>query len=229
LGPHEQPDATVRDQLAAVASGFVSGARYVWRHRPAARALGVLYGQRGLFGLWTIMTLLLYRNTFRPDGPLRAGLVGAGQAATAGGVGLVLAALVTPRVTRRVGLQRWIAASTVLPAVTGLALEAPYRLPLYLGSAVALGFGMQASKVCVDTIIQESVEDDFRGRAFAIYDAGSNTCFAVAAVIGAFVLPLSGRSATALVLMSAAYLVLAGSYAATSARAPSGATSVLAE
>ena len=42
---------------------------------------------------------------------------------------------------------------------------------------------MQATKVCVDTIVQETVDDDFRGRAFAIYDAGSNMCFAALAVV----------------------------------------------
>jgi MFS family permease len=127
-----------------------------------------------------------------------------------------MAALVTPRVTRRIGLQRWIAIGTALPAISGLALGAPFRLPLYLLSSVALGFGMQASKVCVDTIVQETVEDDFRGRAFAIYDAGSNTCFAAMAVVGAFTLPLSGRSTAAIAAMSAAYLLIAATYAATS-------------
>jgi hypothetical protein len=69
-------------------------------------------------------------------------------------------------------------------------------------------------------MVQEMVEDDFRGRAFALYDAGSNTCFATMAVVGAFTLPLSGRSTTALVVMSAAYLTLAAGYAATSRRDP---------
>jgi MFS family permease len=214
LGPDEPATESIRRELAAVASGFVSGARYVWQHRPAARALGVLYGHRGLFGLWTIMTLLLYRNTFDDIGPLRDGLAGAGQAATAGGVGLVAAAIVTPRITRRIGLHRWIAIATTLPAVSGLALGAPFRLPLYLLSATALGFGIHASKVCVDTIVQETVEDDFRGRAFAIYDAGSNACFAAMAVVGAYTLPVSGRSTTTIVAMSAAYLVIAAWYAA---------------
>ncbi|HVT63888.1 MAG TPA: MFS transporter [Mycobacteriales bacterium] len=214
LGPHDPATGSIRHEFAAVASGFASGARYVWRHRPAARALGVLYGHRGLFGLWTIMTLLLYRNTFDDIGPLRDGLAGAGQAATAGGVGLVLAAVVTPRITRRIGMHRWIAIATTLPAVSGLALGAPFRLPLYLASALVLGFGIHASKVCVDTIVQETVEDDYRGRAFAIYDAGSNACFAAMAVVGAYTLPLSGRSTTTVVAMSAAYLLIAASYAA---------------
>ncbi|HVV77610.1 MAG TPA: MFS transporter [Mycobacteriales bacterium] len=213
LGPHEPSLGSLRSELGAVAAGLASGARYVWRHRQAARVLGVMFGIRGLFGLWTIMTLLLYRNTFHGEGPLRAGLVGAGQAATAGGVGLVVAALITPRMARRIGLHRSITIGTALPAVSGIALGAPYRLPLYLLSAAALGFGMQITKVCVDTIVQEAVADDFRGRAFAIYDAGSNTCFAAMAVVGAFALPLSGRSTASIVAMSAAYLLIAASYA----------------
>lgn len=219
LGPDTPESGALHAELAVVAAGFVAGARHVWRHRPAALALGAVYGQRALFGLWTIMTLLLYRNTFHAEGPLRAGLVGAGQAATAGGLGLVLAALVTPRVTRQIGLTAWITATTALPAVTEAAFGTPHRLPLYIASAVALGFAMQATKVCVDTIVQETVEDEFRGRAFAIYDAGSNTCFAAAAVVGAFTLPLSGRSPSAVIVMSAAYLVLAVGYAAANHKA----------
>jgi MFS family permease len=213
LGPHELTTGALRTELAAVASGFASGARYLWRHRPSARALGVAYGLRGLFGLWTIMTLLLYRNTFDDQGPLRDGLVGAGQAATAGGVGLVLAALVTPRVTRRIGRHRWVVLGTALPAVSGLALGMPYQLPLYLLSAAVLGFGMHSAKVCIDTIVQETVEDDFRGRAFAMYDAGSNVAFAAMAVVGAYALPVSGRSPATIAAMSAAYLLIAASYA----------------
>jgi MFS family permease len=214
LGPHEQVVGSVREQLAAVGSGFASGAAYVWRHRPAARALGIRFGHQGLFAVWTIMTLLLYRNTFHDHGLLRADLAGAGQAAAAGGAGLVLAAVVTPRMTRRLGLHRWIALTSALPAFSGLALGTPYRMPLYLLSAAALGFGMHATKVCIDTIVQETIDDDFRGRAFALYDAGSNVCFATMAVVGAFTLPLSGRSPTAIVAMSAAYLLLAVGYAA---------------
>jgi hypothetical protein len=217
LGPHDRPASTVRAALSAVAGDFVAGARHVAHRRPAARALAVIFGQRALFGLWTIMTLLLYRNSFNADGPLRAGLVGAGQAATAGGIGLVVAALITPRVTDRIGLDRWIALTTAIPAVSTVALGTPYTLPLYVASAVVLGFAMQATKVCVDTIVQEAVDDEFRGRAFAIYDAGSNTAFAAAAVLGALTLPVTGRSATTLVVMAALYALLAISYRASDA------------
>jgi hypothetical protein len=216
LGPHEAIASPVMAQLAAVAAGFVSGARHVWQRRDAACALGVIYGQRALFGAWTIMLLLLYRYSFTADGPLRAGLVGAGQAATAGGVGLVIAAVVTPRISARFGRRAWITTTTAMPAVTELAFGTPFSLPLFLVSAAALGFAMQGTKICVDTTVQASVDDEFLGRAFAIYDAGANVCFAVAAIVAAYTLPDDGRSVSALVAISAVYLLLAAAYATAS-------------
>jgi hypothetical protein len=84
----------------------------------------------------------------------------------------------------------------------------------------------------VDSTIQASVEADFLGRAFALYDAGANTCFAAAVVIAAYVMPLSGRSEPTVITISAAYLLLATAYALTGRRSaadPGGAESVLAE
>jgi MFS family permease len=237
LGPHDVAATSALAEMRSIATGFVAGAQHVWQRREAARALAVMYGQRALFGVWTIKLLLLYRYSFHAHGPLRAGIVGAGQAATAGGIGLVIAALVTPRVSGRIGRHRWIAVTTALPAVSELAFGTEFSLGLFLISSIALGFAMQATKICVDSTIQASVDADFLGRAFALYDAGSNTCFAVAVVIAAYVMPINGRSEPTVITISAAYLLLAATYALTSRRRtldsegsdPGGAGSVLAE
>ncbi len=57
-----------------------------------------------------------------------------------------------------------------------------------------MGFVAQAVKICVDTTLQETVEDDFRGRVFSVYDTLFNVTFVAALVVGAFVLPPSGIS-----------------------------------
>ncbi|HVU62203.1 MAG TPA: hypothetical protein VHD58_11205 [Mycobacteriales bacterium] len=215
LGPHEQPGEALVKQLAEVASGLVAGARHLWSRREAAFALAVLCGQRALFGAWTIMLLLLYRYSFHSEGLLRAGLSGAGQAATAGGIGLVVAAAITPRVTAIIGRRAWIVATTLLPAASELAFGLPFSLALFTVSAVVLGFAMQGTKICVDTTVQATVDDDYLGRAFAIYDAAGNICFAAAAVVSAYLMPDDGRSVAAVLAMSAAYLLLAAGYTAT--------------
>jgi MFS family permease len=215
LGPHPPSTDPLRDQLAGIVHGLVAGARHLW-HRPvAARALGVIFAQRFLFGIWSIMALLLYRNSFHSHGLLRAGLVGVGQAVTAAGVGLVIAAAVTPWVTARIGKQQWIVAVTVAAAVTELAFGAPFSMPLLLVSALALGFSTQATKVCVDTLVQSNVDDEFRGRVFSLYDTIFNLSFVAAAILAAFVLPTNGKSLAALIAMSAGYLAIAATYALT--------------
>ena len=76
------------------------------RRRPRSAAIAV---HRVCFGFLTLMTLLLYRNTYEAWGPLLpTGLAGVGQVLTAGAAGALLAAAVTPRVVRRIGMPRWI-------------------------------------------------------------------------------------------------------------------------
>ncbi len=41
-------------------------------------------------------------------------------------------------------------------------------------------------KICVDTTLQETVDDDFRGRVFSVYDTLFNVTFVVALLVGAF-------------------------------------------
>ena len=60
--------------------------------------------------------------------------------------------------------------------------------------ACVLGFVAQGVKICVDTTLQETVEDDFRGRVFSVYDTLFNVTFVVALLVGAFLLPPSGIS-----------------------------------
>jgi MFS family permease len=220
LGPHPRNMAPLRAQLSGIVRGMVAGARHL-RQRPlASHALAVIFAQRLVFGVWSIMTLLLYRNAFHSHGLLRAGLVGVGQAVTAAGIGLVAAAAVTPWVTARIGTRAWIVVVTVGAAVTQLAFVAPFAMTPLLASALALGFSTQATKVCVDTLVQTGVDDEFRGRVFSLYDTTFNLSFIGGAALAAFVLPDDGRSTTALVVMSAAYLLIAAGYAAAERRVP---------
>lgn len=213
LGPRLRSTVRLRQQLAGVAAGLAAGFRHLRRRPVAARALAVIFAQRCVFGVWSIMALLLYRNAFHDDGVLRAGLSGVGQAVAFAGVGLVTAAVVTPWVTSRIGRRRWIVVVTVAAAATQLAFGAPFAMLPLLISSLALGFTTQATKVCVDTLVQTNVDDEFRGRVFSVYDTAFNLSFVTGALLAAFTLPTNGKSLAALVAMSAAYLVIAVMYA----------------
>jgi hypothetical protein len=214
LGPHPPSTLPLGEQLASIVSGLAAGAAHL-RQRPiASHALGVIFAQRFVFGVWSIMTLLLYRNAFHDHGVLRAGLVGVGQAVGVAGVGLVVGALVTPWVVARFGRRRWIVVVTAAVAVTQFAFGAPFTIVPILFSSLALGFTNQVVKVCVDTLVQSGVDDEFRGRVFSLYDTCFNLSFVVGAFVAAFFLPSNGKSLGVLAAMSVGYLAIAAGYAA---------------
>ncbi|MEP7178162.1 MAG: MFS transporter, partial [Pseudonocardiales bacterium] len=211
LGP-DDVERSRRETVADVARGLAAGARHV-RARPSAwYALGAIGVHRLAYGVSTICTLLLYRNYFHDDGVFRAGLAGLGQVVGATAIGGGVAALVTPMAARRIGLVRWpallLGAAGVVEVVFGL----PYTLPLLLVAAVLLGFAAQGIKICVDTLVQQQIDDDFRGRVFSLYDSLFNLTLVAAAWLTAVVLPEDGYSPAAVVIIAIVYLTAAAAY-----------------
>lgn len=214
LGPEGTPAPLAR-ALRDVAGGLRAGAQHIWQRRPVARALATIASSRLLIGMSTIGTLLLYRNYFHNGTILRAGIVGLGQAFAASAVGFVLAAVVAPFATARVGKARWIVLVLSSSAAAQIGLGLPFaKAPLLVG-AVVVGFTTQSTKICVDTIVQEQIDDDFRGRVFSVYDTMFNLTFVFAAVLAAFVLPIDGKSYPVLVAIGVGYAVTALVYGAT--------------
>jgi hypothetical protein len=206
LGPDR---GTATPSVRSVAAGMVAGARHVWARRPAAVALAVITAHRLAFGLVTLMTLLLFRNTLPAWGPLPGGLAGLGVAVAAGAGGALLAAAVTPAAVRRLGRARWV---TLLLAVAGPALVGlglPFLTPTVVLAGAVLGFVGQGVKICVDTTLQEAVDDDFRGRVFSVYDTLVNVAYVVALLAAAFLLPASGVSVPVVLLVGALYATTA--------------------
>jgi hypothetical protein len=211
LGPDEAERAA-RETAAAVLHGLVAGARHLHARRPALYALSATAVHRLCYGLWTVCTVLLYRNYFHDDGVFRAGLSGLGQIVAGLAIGGGLAALLTPAAARRFGYARWPALMLLASGAVQLALVLPYRLPLLLAGALLLGLAGQSFKICVDTLVQVSVDDEFRGRVFTIYDMLFNLSLVIAAVLTAVVLPDDGHAPAAVLAVGAAYALCAIGY-----------------
>lgn len=219
------PDATERarrETAGEVLGGLVAGARHL-RTRPAPlRGIAVAGAHRLGYGLWLVCTVLLYRNYFHDDGPFRAGLAGLGQVLAGVAVGGGLAALVTPYATRRWGYVRWPTALLVVCGLTQLGTGLPYRVWLVPAAGLVLGFASRGISICVDTLVQWHVADEFRGRVFALYDTAFNLTLVLAALLTALVLPADGRAPVAVVVIAVGYLVTAVAYLDRSARRTSG-------
>lgn len=215
LGPDpdgERPPTA--DALRAVLGGITAGARHVWQRRHPAYALLAISAHRFFYGLSTVATLLLFRNYFTDDGFFRAGLDGLGQVLGASAIGVLTAAVLTPYVVHRIGKDTWIVALLAGACVVEIALGAPYTQPTFLSAALLLGLVAQGTKICVDTIVQESVADAYRGRVFAFYDILFNVTFVSAATLAALILPNTGKSYVVLTVISVGYGATALAYLA---------------
>lgn len=212
LGPDEVPAAGVWAAISAVAAELAAGARHVAERRPAGVALAAITANRFCYGAITIMALLLYRNYFNDPAHPSAGLTGFGTMIGVSGIGFFLAAVVTPDITGRIGLSRWVVSCLVGSAVTEVAFGSPFRqVPLLVG-AFLLGVFAQGQKICTDTTVQRHVDDAFRGRVFALYDMLYNAAYVLAAAFAAVALPSDGRSFPVLLVITGLYVVTAAGF-----------------
>jgi MFS family permease len=215
LGPTHPPlHERIVTALGGVARGVAEGAVHVRERGQAARALAAIASHRFFYGLSFVSTLLLYTK----NGALHRGFAGLGIVVVAAVVGGLLAAVVTPRVTRRLGTQRWIAVVFAVAAVVEVVFATPFTHWSMIVAAFFLGFAAQASKICVDTLVQEATDDDFRGRVFSFYDTLFNLSFVSAALLSAVLLPSNGKSYVVVGVVAAGYALTSAGYAVATQR-----------
>jgi MFS family permease len=220
---HLGPDVESRSaRLSAreVAAGMVSGARHAGAQPRAAAALAAISLHRACYGLLTLMTLLLYRNEFADRPAFASGLLGLGVVLAAGAAGTLLAAVVTPPVVRRIGKPRWVTGLLVAAGLAQLTVGLVFEPLAVVAGALLIGFIGQAIKICVDTTLQECIDDNHRGRVFSVYDTLFNVTFVVSLLVAALVLPPSGVSVPAVAAAGCLYLAGAAAYAAWSHDVP---------
>jgi MFS family permease len=215
LGPVREPGTAapgrLLGELVTVAAGLAEGARYVLRRRGPAAALGATGGFSLMFGPLFLMTILLYRSYFyRSSAGTAEGHLGALVALA--GVGYFCAALITPPATRRMSKQTWITVLLIVSAVVAATLGETFIQAAYLAIGFLLYLTRQGIAICATTILQEEVEDAFRGRVFAFYDMMFNVTYVIGAAIGAAFMSADGRSPGLMAVVAAGYAVTAAGY-----------------
>jgi MFS family permease len=204
LGPDRGESAPT---LVAVVRGLADGARAVARTPPVAASFLALAAHRLSFGVTTLLTLMLLRNVSADVGPLRGGMAGLGEAVVLAAAGLGVAALVTPWLARRIGRAQTVRVALLTAAATQLALALLLSLPAVLGAAFLLGAAGQVVKLCADAEVQDEIDDDVRGRVFALYDAVFNLCYVLAVAVAALLSPPDGWAPWLLATTAGVYLL----------------------
>jgi MFS family permease len=210
LGPDREVEQRPADGLQAV----VDGARHLYHRRPAWDALAAMGVHRFAYGITVITTILLCRNYFNAPSDVDAGVTLLALAFGASAVGFGLAAVLTPIAVDRWGQGVIWRCYAVAAVVEGLFITW-FTVPVALTGALLLGICAQGSKICVDTIVQEYVDDDYRGRVSSFSDMVFNLAFVVAAAVAALLLPTDGYSRGMFAIVSMLYVLAAFGYGRT--------------
>ncbi len=214
LGPDasERPGGPVLSEIADVAAGLMAGARYVLRRRGPAAALGATGANRLLYGVLFLMSILLYRNYFYRSAGANTALSHFTVLVLVSAVGYGCAALITPVLTRRLSKPAWMALLMASGGVVMAALGETFSQPAYLAIGFWLNLVGQGVAICSTTILQEQVDDEFRGRVFAFYDMMFNVTFVAGAALSAAFMPVTGRAPVIIALVAMGYLAAAVAY-----------------
>jgi MFS family permease len=211
LGPElRSARPETREAVRRVLRGLADGARHVRERRSAAFALGAIGVHRFLYGITTIMTVLLFRNYFTDSA--QAGMGGFALALVVSGAGYFLAAVITPIVTERIPKEVWITAQLAFAAVAEVVLAAPFSPVPFIVGGFVLGIAAQGVKLCVDTIVQTTISDAYRGRVFSFYDMIFNGLYVAGFAVAAAILPPTGKSYAALAVIGCGYAFGAAGY-----------------
>ena len=164
-----------------------------------------------MFGILSVLSILLYRNYFYPSSaPVAEGHVVV--LATVSAVGYGCAALVVPPATRRLSKPAVIALLLTAAGVVTAVLGETFDEIAYLAFGFFLYLCSQGVAICVTTILQEDVDDAYRGRLFAFYDVMFNVSLAMGALLSAAFMPLNGRSPALVGAVAVGYAVAAAGY-----------------
>ncbi len=189
--------------LADIAAGLKSGAVAVWRSPTVAATMAGVGSHRIVFGIDTlVMVLILGQST---SSSLPGGLAGFGIAVGATAAGMLVAAVLTPFLLPRLGRVRSVMGALALAAAVQVTFIAALTQTSLLVGAFLLGIAGQTIKLTGDASMQTEIDDDHRGRVFALQDTVFNIFFVAALAAAAFAI---GPGTTDLTGESSAHAVV---------------------
>ena len=171
--------STFGAEVARVVRNIRDGVREVARIPKAAASISTYFWLRLLWSFSLAGIGLIARELVAGD-DLQILILTGGAGAVGAGLGFLTAGVLSARAktTGHVVL--------LSSTMAGIAVSVLGSLEIKIAIAVLtffLGFGFFLGKISLDTMVQEALGDDFRGRAFSLYDIAYNLAWVVAALI----------------------------------------------
>jgi hypothetical protein len=201
--PHE---TTFGQEARGVVRNIVAGLREVAGRAPAAVGLSSFQMLRYQFWGFGLFVFALYAKNL-----VEGGAESQVPTAISGGVGLVggvLGLILAQKWKDKVPPIRLLLASMALLGAGTLVFGGMVSILGFAGMLFVGFFAFFVGKISADTIVQQAMPDDFRGRAFALFDIAYNLGFIVPALILSFVWVEGDPTRTRTILMASGVVFL---------------------
>lgn len=192
--------------LRGVVTGLREGLAIVWERPRVRLPLIGIFVVRAIGIIVAIVAIIVIRKELADHLTDRANA--SAIALGSAGVGAFVAALTAPFAGRRFDKPRLILLGFLISGFGIVAFGGVISLVAVVALTFVGGYGSFLTKVAVDAQVQEALPDDYRGRAFALYDILYN----LASVAAGGVMVLLGNDASRFQMMTAGgvTLVVAG-------------------
>jgi hypothetical protein len=170
------------EEVRRVLANIGRGVQEVARTPKAAASITTYFWLRLLWS-FTIVGVGFIARDLLADNNVKIVLLTGG----AGALGAVLGFLLADRLTARVRTTARLVLGAALTAGVMVAVLGSFTDNAGVANAALaaltffLGLGFFLGKISLDTMVQESLGDDFRGRAFSLYDISYNLAWVIAA------------------------------------------------
>jgi MFS family permease len=165
--------------VLSVGSDLLDGVRAIWVRAHARLPLLSIFLLRTLAMFVAISAILIIKNTFG-EGERVGRLSSSALALGSAGVGAFVGALTAPGVGRRLHRGGLILFGFAISSAGIVALGGVLDIYAVMALTFLGGYRGFVTKVAVDAAVQEALPDDYRGRAFALYDILYNLASVVA-------------------------------------------------
>ena len=181
---HDNPPAAgLVDALRQVARELLDGLKAIARRAPARFALVGIFLLRTIGMVVVIGAVLVIKSEFPDAGDRFGRLTSSALALGAAGLGAFAGATTAPLLGRRFMQPQLIVAGYVISAAGIITLGGVYDVRAVLLLTFIGGYGGFVTKVAADAHLQQALPDEYRGRAFALYDILYNIATVVAATV----------------------------------------------
>jgi MFS family permease len=157
------PSTVAEVRSAPLLEQTMIGLRYVWNDVPI-RTMMLLVAVGALFGSFYAVLLPAFAATV-----LNVGEIGLGGLNVAVGVGALIGSLIVASLSQWRHKPLLLTAASLLFPVALLGLAATRSFPVCLVSLALVGVGFVTQNASINTLIQEAIPDELRGRVMAVY------------------------------------------------------------